>query len=137
LTFSPEPFVSEYDKSDQMFLSYSYFLFLRPSTMEGRLPWDAVFISSFHNIWLSFNFGEYQTSGWSDIPSIRGRLHIKNIWEHLAWSPKPKFQIWRRSDRWLLRYSTFCLPIYLLLVARHTHRQTDTHNSECRSTCIH
>jgi hypothetical protein len=21
----------------------------------------------------------------------------------LAWSPKPKFQVWRRSDQWLLR----------------------------------
>jgi hypothetical protein len=34
------------------------------------------------------------------------RLHIKFL-EHLAWSPKPQFQIWIRSDQWLLRYSYF------------------------------
>ena len=63
--------------------------------MEGRLPWDVIFILGFHNIWLcpislSFKFGEDQTSGCSDIPifHLRGRLQLEvvfilsfnNIW---------------------------------------------------------
>ena len=44
---------------------------------------------------------------------MKDRLHIR-FPKDLAWSPKSKFQIWIRSDHWLLRYST-CCPVNLFM----------------------
>jgi hypothetical protein len=38
---------------------------------------------------------------------MEGRLPLDVVFTTFAWSPKAKFQIWRRSDQWLLRYSYF------------------------------
>jgi hypothetical protein len=40
------------------------------------------------------------------LSSVRGCLHLKQLLS-LLWSLKLVFQIWVRSDQWLLIYSTF------------------------------
>jgi hypothetical protein len=90
------------------------------------LPSEVVFISSQILFWLGpLRLGlKFEEDHWRWFPfqakykleifhfwywrfsSIGGRLHFKNFFI-LVWTPKLRFEIWGRSDQWLLRYSTF------------------------------
>ena len=104
---------------------------MRSSSICGRL--------SFNHLWfwfgplnLSLKFQKDLASGYWDIQLLIfwGCLPLEVIFIfsifYLVWSPELKFQIWERSDQWLLKYSTFkilrsssiggCLPFKLLIL---------------------
>ena len=111
---------------DQWLLRYTIFSIwgLLPSFIGGCLHLKYLYSLVCH-ISLSFEFCEDRTSGSWDIPFLifkvffhyftGGRLYLKHFYS-LVWSHKLKFKIWGRSDQWLLRYLSFKLRIYTVLL---------------------
>ena len=99
-------------RSDQCLLRYSIYKILRSSSIGGRLCFKH-FRCWFGPLSSGLKFENDPTTGYWEIQLLIfwGRLQlevlfISSIFD-LIWSPELKFQIWERSNQWLLRYSTF------------------------------
>ena len=98
--------------SDQWLLRYSTFNILRLSSIGGHLCFKH-FLFWFGPLSSGLKFEKDLASGYWDIQFliIWGRLLLEVVFIssifNLVWSPELKFQIWGRSDQWLLKYSTF------------------------------
>ena len=124
LIWSPAPKFEIWGSSDQWLLRYSKFDILR-SSIGGHLLFKH-FQFWFGPLCLILKFEDNPIGGCWDIQLLIywGHFPLEVVFISsiliLTWSPEPKFEIWRRSDQWLLRYSTIFwgrLPLEVVFIS--------------------